>query len=322
MRILRILGITVAVLLLILLVVPFLIPIPPLEDTVPVQLLADPDSRFIEINGLKIHYKLFGQGQPVILLLHGFGASTFSWREVIEPLSQYGTVIAFDRPAFGLTERPLPEEWQGGQNPYAPAMQVDLLFGLMDALQIDQAILMGNSAGGTVSMNAALRNPERVQALVLVDAAVYAGGGSPSWARPLLSLPQVNRLGPLLVRSISSSGMDLLDSAWHDRSLVTDEIIEGYRRPLRAENWDAALWHLTRASRASGLSDHLDELQMPVLVVTGDNDRIVPTEDSIRLAGEIDGAQLVVFPNCGHVPQEECPQAFLDAVVPFIQSVK
>jgi pimeloyl-ACP methyl ester carboxylesterase len=319
MKALKIIGIILAVLLLVLMVGPFLVPIPPPENTVPVETLADPDSRFVDVNGLTVHYKQYGQGEPALILLHGFGASTFSWREVAEPLGQFGTVIAFDRPAFGLTERPLPDAWQAGVNPYSPEAQVDLLFGLMDRLEIEQAILVGNSAGGTVSMNAALYRPERVTALVLVDPAVYAGGGSPPWVRPLLSLPQMDRVGPLLVRSISVRGMDMLDSAWHDTSLITDEIIEGYRRPLRAENWDAALWYLTRSSRASGLSERLNELEIPVLMVTGDNDRIVPTADSIRLAGEIAGAELVVFPRCGHVPQEECPQAFLDVLIPFIQ---
>jgi pimeloyl-ACP methyl ester carboxylesterase len=319
MRALKIAGLILVGLLLILAVVPFLIPIPPLEDTVSVEALADPDSQFVEVNGLNVHYKRYGQGEPYIILLHGFGASTFSWREVTQPLAQAGTVIAFDRPAFGLTERPLPEEWQDGANPYAAVAQVDLLLGLMDTLGVERAILVGNSAGGTVSMNAALRQPERVRALVLVDPAVYVGGGGPSWIRPLFALPQMDRIGPLFVRSISDSGMDVLSSAWHDTSLVTDEVIEGYRKPLRAENWDVALWYMTKGSRASALAERLDEFTMPVLVVTGDDDRIVPTDDSIRLAGELPGAELVVFPRCGHVPHEECPQAFLDAVLPFIQ---
>ena len=94
----------------------------------------------------------------------------------MEPFSQLGTVIAFDRPAFGLTERPL--EWEG-QNPYSPEAQVELVIGLLDHFGVDQAILVGNSAGGTIAMQAALTYPERVSALVLVDPAVYNGGGAP-----------------------------------------------------------------------------------------------------------------------------------------------
>ncbi len=102
--------ILLGVVLVVILVGPFLVPIPPLEGTASPERLADPDSRFIEVDGLVVHYKIAGQGSPAILLLHGFGASVFSWREVMEPLSWYGMVVAFDRPAFGLTSRPMPEE--------------------------------------------------------------------------------------------------------------------------------------------------------------------------------------------------------------------
>ncbi|MBC8263534.1 MAG: hypothetical protein H8E47_05355 [Anaerolineales bacterium] len=104
-----------------------------MEDTVPPQQLADPDSRFVDINGLQVHYKMAGQGGPALVLLHGFGASVFSWREVMEPLAEIGTVIAFDRPAFGLTERPVPGEWEG-ESPYRAEAQVELTVGLLDEL--------------------------------------------------------------------------------------------------------------------------------------------------------------------------------------------
>jgi pimeloyl-ACP methyl ester carboxylesterase len=320
-RVVRIFLIVLAVLIVAALVVPFLIPVPPLEDTVPPEQLAYPDSQFVDVDGVQVHYRQSGEGQPALLLLHGFAASTFSWREVRDPLAADGhRVVAFDRPAFGLTERPMPGEWQGG-SPYSPEAQAALTVGLMDRLGIEQAVLVGNSAGGTTAVLTALRYPERVEALVLVDAAIYQGGGSPlpRWLTPLLRTPQVRRLGPLFVRRIQEWGYEFGRSAWHDPARFTEAIWEGYQRPLRAENWDRALWELTAASHPLGLEDRLDEIGVPVLVITGDDDRIVPTEQSVRLAGEIPGAELVVIPNCGHVPQEECPQAFLDAVRAFLQ---
>ncbi len=314
---LRGLLIALGVLLLILLVGPFLVPVPPLEGTVPPEQLADPDSRFVEVNGITVHYKTAGSGRPAFLLLHGFAASTFSWREVVGPMSEWGTVVAFDRPGFGLTERPL--RWDG-PSPYSPEAQADLTVGLMDALGIERAVLVGNSAGGTTALLTALTYPERVEALVLVDPAVYVGGGTPGWVRPLLNTPQMRHLGPLLARSIRDWGRDFGRSAWHDPTKLTPEIWEGYTKPLRAENWDRALWEVTRASHPLGLEKRLGEVRVPVLVITGDDDRVVPTEQSVRLAGEIPGAQLAVIPACGHVPQEECPGPFLEAVEAFLQN--
>lgn len=314
-KILRFLQITFIALLAILLIGPFLVPIPPLENTKPIETLADSDSQFIEINDLTVHYKIYGEGETVFILLHGFGASLFSWREIVEPLSAYGTVIAYDRPAFGLTERPM--EWEG-ESPYSQTSQIELLINLMNTLRIEKAILVGNSAGGTIAMLAALQYPERVESLILVDPAVYEGGGAPAWIRPLLNTPQMNHLGPLFTRQLQTRGPEIVQMAWHNPNKVTNEIMEGYTKPLQAENWDKALWHLTTSSRESNLQNQLQNFNLPILIITGDDDRIVPTEQSIRLASEIPNAQLVVIPQSGHVPHEETPQEFMQAVINFL----
>jgi pimeloyl-ACP methyl ester carboxylesterase len=314
----KIVLIVLAVLLASILIGPLVAPVPALEGVVPPEQLADPDSLFVDIDGVTVHYKEAGQGDTALLLLHGFASSTYSWREVMAPLAEDARVVAFDRPAFGLTERPMPGDFPNGVNPYTADAQADLTIGLMDELGIEQAVLVGNSAGGTIATYAALRHPERVKALVLVDPAIYSGGGSPSWVRPLLTTPQARRIGPVLVRNIRDWGYQFGQSAWHDPSRFTDEIWAEYSKPLRAENWDRALWELTQASRPLNLDQRLAELGVPVLVITGDDDRIVPTEQSIRLAGEIPGAELAVLPNCGHVPQEECPAAFLAAAESFL----
>lgn len=302
------------------LIVPFLIPIPRLEGVAPPKQLADADSRFSTINGLQVHYKIAGQGEPLILLLHGFSANTYSWRKIMEPLASQGTVVAFDRPASGLTQRPLGEElrtWPG-DNPYGPDAQAELVAGLIQALGFQQAILVGNSAGGAIAMHTYLSHPERVEAIVFVDAAIYTGGGAPDWIKPLLRTPQMNRLGPLVSRNLAAQGDRLIRLAWHDPSKIRPEDIAGYRRSTLVEGWDRALWEFTLASRDLKLGERVNDVKVPTLVITGDDDRIVPTEESLRLARELPQAELVVIPACGHVPQEECPEAFVAAMQGFV----
>ncbi len=320
----RVLLAILLVLVLLVVVGPFLIPVRPLSGLLPPQQLADSDSRFIEVNGLTVHYKTAGSGGPLILLLHGFGANLSSWNKVMAPLAELGTVVAFDRPAFGLTERPVGAElaaWPG-PNPYSPDAQAELVVALIEALGYERAVLVGNSAGGTVSMHTYLRYPDRVQGIVFVDAAIYTGGGAPGWIRPLLDTPQVSRLGPLVSRSFIGQGERLIELAWHDPAKLTAEDLAAYRKATQVENWDRALWEFTRASRDLGLGERVRDVRVPALVVTGDDDLIVPTEESVRLAGELPGAELVVFPACGHVPQEECPAAFLAAVMGFVTRIK
>lgn len=321
MKILKIILLGLGIVLILLALVPLLIPVDTIGSVEDPQQLADAGSQFAEINGITVHYKKLGSGGPVTILLHGFGASVFSWREVIPALGQNGTVIAYDRPAFGLTERPMEGDWQG-ESPYGLDAQVKLLIGLMDYLEVDKATLVGNSAGGTIAALTALQYPQRVQALILVDAAIYAGGGSPAWLKPLFSTPQIRHIGPLIARRLMTGGDKFLQTAWHDPSKITTQIYTGYHNPLQIKNWDKALWQLTLASGDSGLVDQLDKLTLPVLVVSGDDDRIVPTEQSVRLGKEIPHASLVLFKDCGHLPQEECPQQFLQAVQPFIDQFR
>jgi pimeloyl-ACP methyl ester carboxylesterase len=317
-RFLRIFLLIIGALLGILLVGPFLVPVPPLKGTVPAETLADPDGQFTQVNGLKVYYKLAGRGQPALVLMHGFAANLYSWREVFGPLAKAHKVAAFDRPAFGLTERPL--QWSG-QNPYSAAAQVELATGLMSQLGLEKAVLVGNSAGGAIALQIALEHPELVQALILVDAAVYESGGTPPFLKMLFRTPQGRRLGPLLVRSFPKWGMKIGQMAWHDPSKFTPEEWEGYRKPMMVDNWDRALFEMFAADNSNDLPQHLAEIKIPALVITGDDDRIVPTADSVRLSQELPNAKLVVIPQCGHVPHEECPQAFLEAVNEFLDSL-
>jgi len=294
---------------------PLVIPIPSLADTVPPEDLADPDSQFATLSNVRVHHKHSGTGEPGFVLLHGFGASTFSWREVLPTFAAWGSTVAFDRPGFGLTERPL--AWKG-PNPYAPEAQVAFTVGLMDRLGIERAILVGHSAGGGIALLTALTYPDRVAALVLVAPATGGSGPIPSWLRPLLATPQARRLGPLLVRRIRTRGPDILSQSWHDPSLLTPEVIVGYEKALRAQDWDRALWEVTLAARPAEVASRLGWISVPTLVVTGDDDQIIPAERSREIAARIPGAELVVLASCGHLPHEERPAEFLDAVQLFL----
>ena len=282
-------------------------------STVPPTELADTDSKFITVDGVQVHYKTVGEGETVLILLHGFGAGEFTWQEVIVPLSEYGMVVAYDRPGFGLTERPLPGQWTG-TNPYSSGFQPELLVGLMDSLGIERAVLVGNSAGGNVAAQTALDYPDRVQGLMLVDASIYGHGSAEEMVEAGLSLPVFQNVGPLIARFATLVGTRFADGAWHEPAKLSPEMRAKYQSQLQADHWDYGFWEAGRVGLPDDLSRRLAELNLPVLVITGDNDFVVPTENSIRLAAELPDARLAILSNCGHVPNEECPSQFLAAV--------
>jgi pimeloyl-ACP methyl ester carboxylesterase len=321
-KFLKVIGIILIAILVLIVVAPLIVPIAEL-DTKPAFELADSDSQFINIGDLNVHYKQAGTGGPAIILLHGFGASEFSWREVLEPLSSLGSVYAYDRPGFGLTERPLAGDWSG-KNPYGTSGQVQMLLDFMNEKGIEEAVLVGNSAGGTVATLFAMEHPGRVNGLILLDSAWKDSGQGmlAAWQKLVLDTPQAARLGPLLMRSIRKWGTELISTAWHDPEKIPAGVVEGYQKPLQSDNWDKALFEILKAREPLNLESRLNDLEIPVLVVSGDDDRIIPTEDSIQLASLIPGSTLAILPACGHVPQEECPEEFLKVVEPFIQNLQ
>lgn len=303
---------------------PFVVPVPELEGLVPAQTFVEADSKFIEINSVNIHYKEAGAGARTFILLHPFGGSTFSWREVMDDFAEMGRVIAYDRPAFGLTERPMPDEEDWLENPYGMKANIEILRSLMDEFGVEKAVLVGNSAGGGLAAAFGLEYPERVEALVLVDPGVGGGRGPqfPAWAMPVMWTPQMRHIGPLLMRDYLERLPRTIEREWYDASKLTDEIRREYLKLLRIEDWDRAFYELTFAPAYPELRPLLPNLGVPTYVIAGQEDRLIRSWYFEAVASEIPGAQLTLIPQCGHVPQEECPAEFMRAVNHYLLEVE
>ncbi len=155
--------------------------------------------------------------------------------------------------------------------------------------------------------------------MTLVNSAVHKGRGASAWVRPLLANLQMRHLGSLVVRQIQRRSPELIRLAWHAPRCSSQKLPPCITNRSRLKIGGKALWELALTSRAPALADRLDEFDVSKLVMTGDDDRIVPTADSIWLAGELPNARLVVIPNAGHDPHEEQPDAFMHAVTSFLK---
>lgn len=307
-------------LLTLLVIGPLLMPISELPNTVDAQQLADAESRFADVESLSVHYKLNGDGAHDFVLLHGSSTGLYTWHQVREALGQWGRVLAFDRPAFGLTSRP-PAGMRlvSTVNPYGSEGGALITRHLMEQHGMDGTVLVGHSAGSALALRIALEHPERVKALVLVSPVVPGEGNRPGWVQALMRTPQFERVGPLIMRQMAGEpGMELMRNAWADPERISDDTILAYRQAFGVDDWDRGLWELSKAGNEPHLVPYLNRLDIPVLIVVGDEDKMVPLEQSERLTREIPGAQRVILEGCGHVPQEECPDAFLEVVEAYI----
>jgi pimeloyl-ACP methyl ester carboxylesterase len=303
------------ILLIVIFVVPLLIPLPTVGADP--RTLADEDGRFVEVNGLDIYYIARGptDGQP-IMLLHGLGGSTFSWRDNLTPLADAGfRVVAFDRPPFGLTEK------SNSVDVSAPA-QADIAAGLMDRLGIESAIMVGHSAGGGVIAHFALQYPDRVDGLIFVAGAVGAGGGgAPAAVGGALSFPSFNRWLRIGARALVTPEWygNTLATAFHDQTQATEAVRAGYGRVLQVRDWDIGFAALLRdSSRNAFPEERLPELDMPSLLIWGRADTWVPLARGEALLAALPNATLTIYDDVGHLPAEEAPERFNADVIAWL----
>ena len=268
-----------------------------------------------------------GAGAPPVALLHGFGSGSFTWGPVVAAgLVADRPAIAFDRFGFGRTARPPAQSWpDGASNPYSLAGAVELTAAVLDdAGWSSPAVLVGHSAGALVAVATALAHPDRVRALVLLAPAII-GGGPPLAVAAAFRLPMARRWAPTLLRTGRPFLERAVASAWHDRSkLAASGLGREYASTTTQADWAEGLVELTLATSAAdaaSVADRLGELLMPVLVVTGEHDRLVSAAATAAVADRVADGRLVVLPDCGHVPHEEAPAAVVDAVRPFLVSL-
>jgi len=271
-----------------------------------------PPERYVEVDGRQVYVEQQGTGQ-VVVLLHGFGESSYSWRRVMPELARSFRVVAPDLNGFGWTERPRDPQ------SYTREGQERLVLGVLGALGVTRAHFVGHSYGGSLTLFLAARHPDLVRSMVLIDSAAptYSDDRRSRVAsiRPLDSLFVRLALTPRRVRS------SLLASVY-DPALVTAELVRAYLERLRVHGEDDAYYGLTarlRRPEETAGDLELEKLTLPALVVWGAEDRLIRIEAGRRAARRLPVGEFVTIPRCGHLPMEERPAELLGLMVPFLR---
>ena len=266
-------------------------------------------SHFADIDGVRVHYQEKGTGTPLVLL-HGFTSSTYSWKDVFEPLSQNFRVIAVDLKGFGFSGKP--------DGDYSRRAQATLVGHLLDYLKIEKAWLCGNSMGGEIALNFALQNPQRVGGLILIDSAGVNVTGSGSLAPRYLLLPVVGRIVTALALTSDKLVRQGLEKSSYDQTKVTNERVAFYYRPLKTRGGQLAAVRARTQANEFPVEPELGRIRVPTLIIWGAQDALIPLEAGYKINKLIKESKLVVFDSCGHLPQEEMPARVVDEVTTFI----
>ncbi len=261
-------------------------------------------------DAVSLHVRVTGKGQPLIML-HGFGASSYSFSKIIPELSKYFTIYAFDLKGFG--DSPKPDDHR--YSVYDQALLVDQY---LKKHHLDKVILLGHSYGGGVALSLALMDPKRFAKLVLIDSASY-DQQLPKLIR-WLQIPVLGKLGFYLIPA-TVEVKESYKYAFYDNHKIPEDIVREYARNLYKPN--ARKVYLQTVENLipediEEISRRYKTIHIPTLIVWGANDIVIRKEKAYRLHRDIPHSQLKIIPRCGHIPHEEKPQETLKLLEDFL----
>lgn len=260
--------------------------------------LAGVRSAYVQAGPYRLHYLEAGSGTPLVLV-HGLGShATQDWGRLIPLLDERLHVYAPDLPGFGRSERPAAAD-------YSIAMQVEAVRAFMQAKGIRRARVAGLSMGGWIASRLAGEHPDVVERLVVVDAA----GMRPE--RP--DIP-----AEVLLPRDEDGVRRLVAAVRHNAPVPPSFLARDILGRQREQEWVVRRALESMRDRGDWLNGTLARADMPVLVVWGRQDALIPVAYAAALAAEFPRAELTVLDGCGHVPMSDCPDAFDRAVLPFL----
>lgn len=269
------------------------------------------ESKFISVEGANLHFVIKGKGRPVVLI-HGNPGSCQDWERIYNPLAAHYCAFAFDRPGHGHSDRPT----RNGN--VTAEVQARLLHSALAQLGVEHPILVGHSWGGALALIYALSYPKSVSGLVLLAPAAYESEDGVSFLSKAPAWPVIGDVLNTLFTPLLSAWLVRTDLA---KAFAPDKVPKSYLRHTLAEwtrpkkvKWYSIDDALLNASMAK-FSPHYPELDMPVCIVTGDSDLIVPAkENALRLADALPHAKLRVLANVGHQIPFVRPEVVVEAI--------
>jgi pimeloyl-ACP methyl ester carboxylesterase len=262
-----------------------------------VDVYQDSTSRFVDLQGMRVHFKREGQG-PTVVLLHGSGSSLHSYDGVVARLAPFCDVIRLDLPGFGLTG-PRPDR------DYNVETYVDFLKCFLDGLQVNRVVLAGNSFGGNIAWNFALRHPTTVHRLVLMNATGY-----PAKTLPLAMRLAHSMAGRLLLRvmlSKRSTAANLRKLVGPRMASVPNAMVDRVLAMMKRPGNFQAFVDMANTPQKDR-SGEIAHLRVPTLVLRGES------IDGQFFARDIVGSREVVFPGVGHLLPDEAPIEVASAI--------
>ena len=293
-------------------ILPCLLPLAGPKPQDPQQ-LADENGAFIKIDDTMLYYKhLVGDGANIILI-HGQAGSTQTWRETMPALNEAGyNVYALDFPGLGLSAKGLDQD-------YSYPRQAELLQLFMDELGLDTAYLAAHAFGSNPAIMLAQNEPDKIEGLALVAPTLFTDE-TPAIPAFLFDLGFARRWMQVALHFVVHEAVgEQLRSATKKDEVVTDDLIEDYARVLSTPDWDLAVWGMLRDSSQNTITQPLEDLEIPIVLLWGSEDGWATPDNALWMLDTFPNSCLVSFPEIGHLPMHEVPAEFAQELILFLQ---
>jgi pimeloyl-ACP methyl ester carboxylesterase len=261
----------------------------------------------ITYQSVKIHYESYMnplfQNKPVLILIHGFLSSTFSFRKLIPYLTKHYSVIAIDLPPFGKSQK-------CRRFIYSYENFAKIIEQLIEDLQIERSVLIGHSMGGQIALQVSKRRPDLIDKMVLLCSSSYLERAKPhlfySSYLPFFSLILKNWLKRKGIRGN-------LSNVVYDKTLIDEVMINGYMQPFIDENIFRSLTRMIRDREGDLRSEEIKQIETPSLLIWGKEDRVVPLHIGKQLHTDLPNSELVVYNKTAHLlPEENAKDVYQD----------
>ena len=273
------------------------------------QKYTNDDSRFLVIDGSLVHYRVEGEGKP-LLLIHGAFSSLHTFDQWVHLLSDDHQIIRLDLPGFGLSD-----SIQG--HDYSITALVKFLTKFMDQMGIDQCDVAGSSLGGWLAWEMALRKSSRLNKLVLVSSAGFMEDHSVPLPFKVARTPV---LGKVMKYAIKKSVLrTFLNQVFVDQKKVTDELVDRYYDLISREGNPEAFLSLANGKFRSR-TNKLKDIKARTLIMWGEEDAWLPVESGYWFQVCIPDSKLIIYEGVGHVPMEEAPEATAKDLKKFLKA--
>ena len=265
-------------------------------------------SKFINVDGLDVHYRDEGKGE-VLLLIHGTFSSLHTYDEWTNILKDHFRVIRLDLPGFGITGPSM-------DNKYSIELFIEFILSFLNAIKIKKFHIAGNSLGGWMSWELALTCPERIKKMVLLNSAGYINDRNYPLPFVIAQTPFLRNAFSFIPRAIVRR---FLRQVFCDQTVITELMVNRYYDLIHREgNLDA----FVKIANSYFIQNthNLNKIHLPVLIMWGNKDRWISPNHAQYFHREIPKSKLLIYENVGHVPMEEIPEKSALDVISFLKN--